>query len=197
MWQTCRKEYKWRHDSVERYVHSSWKRKFQNSIGFHHRVGSHDRSKKTRYCDTWLCKERDNDYRRGSARRYKKEYVIKNEKRSRNAACSKAKLWQMKKVVVVPIVVEALAVITTKFENHIGSLRIEIRTKHVHKSALVGTARIIRMVLSCQVPIKGYCCETFDIWLMVDLTAKTKDTKISALLVITLNMLIIRWSSLW
>ena len=49
----------------------------------------------------------------------------------------------MKKIVVVPIVVEALAVITTKFENHIGSLRIEIRTKHVHKSALVGTARML------------------------------------------------------
>ena len=81
----------------------------------------------------------------------------------------------MKKVVVVPIVVEALPVITTKFENHIGVLRIKIRTKHVHKSALVGTARIIRIV---------------------DLTAKTKDTKISAVLVIILNMLMIRWSSL-
>ena len=59
------------------------------------------------------------------------------------------RLWQMKKVVVIPIVVEALGTITTKFEKYIERLGIEIRIKHVHKSALLGTARIIRKVLSC------------------------------------------------
>ena len=56
---------------------------------------------------------------------------------------------QMKKVVVIPIVVEALGTVTTKFEKYIERLGIEIRIKHVHKSALLGTARIIRKVLSC------------------------------------------------
>ena len=60
-----------------------------------------------------------------------------------------ARLWHMKKVIVIPIVVGALGTITTKFEKHIESLGIEIRIKYVQKSALLGTARIIRKVLSC------------------------------------------------
>ena len=59
-----------------------------------------------------------------------------------------ARLWQMKKVVVIPIVVGALGTITAKFE-YIESLGIEIRIEHVQKSALLGTARVIRKVLSC------------------------------------------------
>ena len=69
----------------------------------------------------------------------------------------------MKKVVVIPIVVGTLGAITTKFEKYIESLGIEIRIAHVQKSALLETARIIRKVISCEVPRKGYCCETFDV----------------------------------
>ena len=57
----------------------------------------------------------------------------------------------------------ALGTITTTFEKSIEGLGIEIRIEHVQKSALLGTARLIRKVLSCSVPRKGYCCETFDI----------------------------------
>ena len=46
-----------------------------------------------------------------------------------------AKLWQMKKVFVIPIVVGALETITTKFEKYIESLGIGIRIEHVQKSA--------------------------------------------------------------
>ena len=92
-----------------------------------------------------------------------------------------ARLWQMKKVVVIPIPGGALGTITTKFEKYIESLRIEMRIEHVQKSTLLGTARIIRKVLFCQESKKGYCCEIFDMWLMSALTAKTRDTKISAL----------------
>ena len=35
------------------------------------------------------------------------------------------RLWQMKKVAVIPIVVGALGTITTKFDKHIESLGIE------------------------------------------------------------------------
>ena len=55
----------------------------------------------------------------------------------------------MEKVVVVPIVVGALETITTKFEKYIERLGFEIRIEDVQKSALLGTARIIRKVLSC------------------------------------------------
>ena len=57
-----------------------------------------------------------------------------------------ARLWQMKKVVVIPIVVGALGTITTKFEEYIESLGIEIRIECIQKSALLGTASIIRKV---------------------------------------------------
>ena len=57
-----------------------------------------------------------------------------------------ARLWQMKKVVVIPIVIGALGTITTKFEEYIESLGIEIRIERIRKSALLGTASIIRKI---------------------------------------------------
>ena len=54
-----------------------------------------------------------------------------------------------KKVFVIPIVGGALGTITTTFDKYIEYLGIEIRTEHVRKSILLGTARIIRKVLSC------------------------------------------------
>ena len=60
-----------------------------------------------------------------------------------------ARLWQMKKVVLIPIVLGTLGTTTTKFEMYIESLRIEIRIEHVQKSALLGTAKIIIKVLPC------------------------------------------------
>ena len=51
----------------------------------------------------------------------------------------------MKKVAGIPIAVGAT---TAKFEKYIESLGIEIRTEHVQKSALLGTAKIIRRALS-------------------------------------------------
>ena len=86
-------------------------------------------------------------------------------------------LGQMKKVFVIPIVVGAFGTITTKFGKYIESLGIEIRTEHVQQSTFLGTTRIIRKILSGYVPRKGCCCDTFDIWLMSALTAKTRDTK--------------------
>ena len=47
---------------------------------------------------------------------------------------------------MIPIVAGALGTVTTKFEKYIESLEIEIRI--VQKSALLGTVRIIRKVLS-------------------------------------------------
>ena len=59
-----------------------------------------------------------------------------------------ARLWQMRKVGVIPIVVKTLGTISTKFEKYIESLGIETTIEHVQKSALLGTARITRKVLS-------------------------------------------------
>ena len=70
-------------------------------------------------------------------------------KKSRLLKDKTAILWQMEKVLVLLIVVGALGAITTKLEKYIQILGIEITIKHVQKSALLGTTRIIRKGLSC------------------------------------------------
>lgn len=77
-----------------------------------------------------------------------------------------ARLWQMKKAIVIPIAVGTFGSITTTFEKYIENIEsfgIEIRIQHIQKSALLGTVRIIRKALPCYIPRKGYCCETFNI----------------------------------
>ena len=77
--------------------------------------------------------------------------MIKNKKRLRNSLLKDEidRLWQMKKVIVISIVVGGLGTITATFEKYIRSLGIEVRIEYVQKSALLGTTRIIRKVLSC------------------------------------------------
>ena len=57
------------------------------------------------------------------------------------------RLWNVRKVIVIPIVVGALGAITTQFEKFIMEAGIQLRVKFVQKSSLLGTARILRFVL--------------------------------------------------
>ena len=59
-------------------------------------------------------------------------------------------MWDMKEVIVVPVVVGALGAISTGFEKYITAIEIEMRVEHVQKTALMGTARILRLVLGYQ-----------------------------------------------
>ena len=57
-----------------------------------------------------------------------------------------AKVWRMKKVIVVPVVIGALgAVIIKEYMKRIG---VNVRLKVIQKIALLGTAKILRKVLS-------------------------------------------------
>ena len=56
-------------------------------------------------------------------------------------------LWSMKKVIVIPIIVGALGAMSKDLENYIEQLEITIRLEHLQKTALLGTARILRKVL--------------------------------------------------
>ena len=58
-----------------------------------------------------------------------------------------APLWNMRKVTVIPIVVGALGAISNRFEKFVKEVGIHIRVEHVQKTALLGTARILRLVL--------------------------------------------------
>ena len=58
-----------------------------------------------------------------------------------------ARLWNMRKVAVIPIVVGALGAISNRFEKFVMEVGIDIRAEHVQKTALLGSARILRLVL--------------------------------------------------
>ena len=56
-------------------------------------------------------------------------------------------LWSLKKVTVISIIVGALRTVSKDLENYIEKLGITIRLEHLQKTALLGTARILRKVL--------------------------------------------------
>ena len=57
------------------------------------------------------------------------------------------KLWLLKKVEVVPVVVGALGRITKGFSGWMDILGIKLNVGMVQKSVLLGTLRILRKVL--------------------------------------------------
>ena len=59
-------------------------------------------------------------------------------------------MWELRKVEVVPIVVGALGAVTENIEKWIKKLGITVRLEHLQKTALLGTARIIRRHLNTE-----------------------------------------------
>ena len=57
-------------------------------------------------------------------------------------------MWKLKKVTVVPIVIGALRAVSDMFDKHMGKLDVTIRVEVIQKTALLGTARLLRQVLS-------------------------------------------------
>ena len=60
-----------------------------------------------------------------------------------------ARMWGMKEVIVIPVAVHALSEISTGFEKYIAAIRIEMRVEQEQKTALLWTARILRLLLGC------------------------------------------------
>ena len=58
------------------------------------------------------------------------------------------RIWGMKKVKVIPVVIGALGAISDKFDKHTKEIGVQIRLQVIQKTALLGTARILRNVLS-------------------------------------------------
>ena len=58
-----------------------------------------------------------------------------------------ARLWGHRKVSVIPVVVGALVCVTKDAEQHLEKIGIKVRTELIQKTALLGTARILRKVL--------------------------------------------------
>ena len=58
-----------------------------------------------------------------------------------------ARIWKMKEVEVIPVVIGALGSVTKNFEKWLQKLDLEITVEMLQKPCLLGTARIIRKVL--------------------------------------------------
>ena len=57
-------------------------------------------------------------------------------------------VWKMNKVTMIPVVIGALGVISDKFERYMEKMDVKIATAIIQKTALLGTARALRKVLS-------------------------------------------------
>ena len=59
-----------------------------------------------------------------------------------------AKVWYMQKVVVVPLVIGALGTVSVNFKEYIKRIGANARLEVIQKTALLGTAKIVKKVLS-------------------------------------------------
>ena len=57
------------------------------------------------------------------------------------------RMWGIRKVQVVPVVIGALGSVTKRFDKWIEKLEIQCNFVDMQKTALLGTARILRKVL--------------------------------------------------
>ena len=56
-------------------------------------------------------------------------------------------MWEIRKVQVVPVVIGALGSVSKGFDKWIGKLDTQCNFVDMQKTALLGTARILRKVL--------------------------------------------------
>jgi len=55
--------------------------------------------------------------------------------------------WNLRKVIVVPVVLGALGCVSINFEKYLEKVGINIEIHNAQKNTLLGTARILRKVL--------------------------------------------------
>ena len=59
-----------------------------------------------------------------------------------------AKVWRMQKVIVVPVVIGALGAVSVNFKKYMKRIGANARLEVIQKTALLGTAKIVKKVLS-------------------------------------------------
>ena len=59
-----------------------------------------------------------------------------------------AKVWRMRKVIVIPVVIGALGAISVNFKEYMKRIGVNVKLEVIQKTALLGTAKILRKVLS-------------------------------------------------
>ena len=51
-----------------------------------------------------------------------------------------AKVWRMRKVIVVPVVIGALGAVSVNFKEYIRQIGVNVRLEVIQKTALLGSA---------------------------------------------------------
>ena len=59
-----------------------------------------------------------------------------------------AKVWRVRKVIVVPVVIGALGAVSVNCKEYLKRIGVNVRLEVIQKTALLGTAKILRKVLS-------------------------------------------------
>ena len=59
------------------------------------------------------------------------------------------RLWNLKKIGLIPVVLRALASITMNIEKYVDKIKIKVDIHTTQKNTLLGTARISRKLLEC------------------------------------------------
>ena len=54
-----------------------------------------------------------------------------------------AKLWRMRKVIVVPVVIGALGAVSVNFKEYMKRIGVNVRLEVIQKTELLGTAKIL------------------------------------------------------
>ena len=58
-----------------------------------------------------------------------------------------AKVWRVRKVIVVPVVIGALGAVSVNFKEYMKRIGVNVRLEVIQKTALLGTAKILRKKL--------------------------------------------------
>ena len=59
-----------------------------------------------------------------------------------------AKVCPMRKVIVVPVVIGAVGAVSVNFKEYMKGIGVKVRLEVIQKTTLLGTAKILRKVLS-------------------------------------------------
>ena len=95
------------------------------------------RSKKVKIIDIAILDDRR--VKEKETEKIDKYQMVRDEVRS---------LWKKDKVIVLPVVIGALGAVSQRFAGYIKNFGVEIRLEIIQKTALIGTARLLRKVLS-------------------------------------------------
>ena len=85
-----------------------------------------------------------------------REKEIEKIEKYQNLKRELKRLWSLKKVEVVPVVVGALGCISKGFSGWMDTLGIKLNVGMVQKSVLLGTTRILRKVLDMKVKVSSW-----------------------------------------